>query len=175
MITKDNNYKVMEYFFKYPNRTFHIRELARLTGLSSTGVIKIVKKLKKGHLLVSKKARMVEEVKPDFDGRFVIMKRLYNLFSILDCGLLEYLKTFFELPKAIILFGSYSSGLDTEKSDIDVAIVDGKKDMPDLSKFETKLARKINLHIINIEKASAEFKNSIANGIVLHGFAEVVK
>ena len=59
MITKDNNYRVMEWFFKYPYRSFHIRELARLTGLSSAGIIKIVKKLKKEHLLVSNKEKMV--------------------------------------------------------------------------------------------------------------------
>ncbi len=175
MITKDNNYKVMEYFFKYPNRVFHIRELARLTGLSSTGVIKIVKKLKNEKLLVSKKAKMVEEVRPDFGGKFPLLKRIYNIFSLSDSGLLGCLKAFYEMPKAIILFGSYSAGTDTEKSDIDIAVVDSKKDTPDLSKFEKKLARKISIHAINLEKASAEFKNSLANGIVLEGFAELVK
>ena len=40
MITKDNNLKVIEVFFKNPDKSFHIRELARMTGLSSTGIIK---------------------------------------------------------------------------------------------------------------------------------------
>lgn len=175
MITKDNNLKVMQLLFKYPYRSFHIREIARLTGLSSTGIIKIIKKLKKEHLLVSKKEKVVEEVKPDFEGRFLFMKRLYNIYSLYDSGLIDYIKRFYELPKTIILFGSYSNGTDTEKSDIDLAVVTSNKKIPDLNKFEIKLARKINIHIIDLDDASKEFKNSLANGMVLEGFFEFIK
>lgn len=175
MITKDNNFKVMELFFKYPSRIFHIRELARLTGLSSTGVIKIIKKLKKEKLVISKKEKVVEEIKPDFEGKFFILKRLHNVYSLYEYGLMNHLKKFYELPKAIILFGSYSEGNDTEKSDIDLAIINNNKKIPDLDKFENKLARKINLHLINLDETSKEFRNSIANGIVLEGFVEFIK
>lgn len=175
MITKDNNLKVMELFFKFPYREFHIRELSRLTGLSSTGIIKIVKRLKKEKLLVSKKTKNIEEIKPDFDGRFFLMKRLYNIYSLYDSGLIAYLKVFYEMPKAIILFGSYSNGTDSEKSDIDIAIISKAKNIPDFKKFESKLSRKMNIHLIDIETAAKEFKNSIANGIVLEGFVEIIK
>jgi len=174
MITKDNNLRVIELFFKYPYKSFHIREIARLTGLSSTGVIKIIKRLKKENLLVSKKTKVIEELKPDFNGRFLVEKRLYNLSSVYDSGLVEFLKKYYEMPKAIVLFGSYSEGMDTEKSDIDIAIISNIKKIPDLNSLEKKLARKINIHIINIKNTPKEFKNSIANGIILSGFIEVV-
>lgn len=174
MITKDNNLKVMELFFKFPYRSFHIRELARLTGLSSTGMIKIVKRLKKEHLLVSRREKITEEIRPDFEGRFLLMKRLYNLHSLYDSGLIEHIKKFYELPKGIILFGSYSNGIDTEKSDIDLAIITKNKEMPDLDMYESKLMRKINLHLIDLNKVGKNFKNSLANGIVLEGFVELV-
>src|SRR3989344_6059973 len=164
MKTKGNNLRVMELFFKYPYRSFYIRELARLTGLSSTGIIKIVKRLKKEKLLTSKKAKNVEEIKPDFNGRFLIEKRIYNLSSLYDLGLVELLKKFYEQPKAIVMFGSYSEGMDTEKSDIDIAIIATNKKIPNLEDFEKKLARKINIHIIDIRRASKEFRNSLANG-----------
>lgn len=175
MITKDNNLKVMKLFFEYPYRAFHIRELARLTGLSSTGIIKIVKRLKGEKLLVAKKTRNIEEIKPDFEGRFLLMKRLYNIYSLYDSSLVNYLKEFYEMPKAIILFGSYAEGRDTEKSDVDIAVIAKSKNMPELSKFEAKLARKINMHVIGLDSASKDFKNSIANGIVLEGFAEFIR
>ena len=175
MITKDNNLKVMELFFKFPYASFHIREIARLTGLSSTGVIKIIKKLKKEKLLLSKKANNMEEIKPDFNGRFLIIKRLYNIYSIYDSGLIDYIKGHYEMPQSIILFGSYSNGTDTEKSDIDIGVVSAKKEIPDFKKFETRLSRKINLHLIEIKNTPKEFINSLANGIVLEGFAEMVK
>ena len=175
MITKDNNLKVMELFFKSPYSSFHIREIARLTGLSSTGIIKIVKKLKKEKLLVTKKAKNIEEVKPDFNGKFLLVKRLYNIYSLYDSGLIDFVKKYYEMPQAIILFGSYSEGTDAEKSDIDIAVISNKKDTPDFRKFEVKLARKINLHLIDIDKTEREFKNSLANGITLEGFAETIK
>ena len=175
MITKDNNLKVMELFFRFPGKVFHIRELARLTGLSSTGIIKIVKKLKKEKLLVTKKAKNIEEVKPDFNGKFLLVKRLYNIYSLYDSGLIDFVKKYYEMPQAIILFGSYSEGTDAEKSDIDIAVISNKKDTPDFRKFEVKLARKINLHLIDIDKTEREFKNSLANGITLEGFAETIK
>lgn len=176
MITKDNNLRVMELIFKFPYRTFHIRELARLTGLSSTGIIKITKKLKKERLLTAKKAKNIEEIKPDFYGRFLLIKRLYNLYSLYDSGLMDFIKAYYELPQAIILFGSYSNGTDTEKSDIDIAIITDKEyASPDLSKFESKLARSISVHLIDISKSEKEFKNSLANGIVLEGFVEIIK
>ena len=175
MITKDNNLKVMELFFKYPYKPFHIRELARLTGLSSTGIIKIVKRLKKEKLLISKKTNNLEEIKPNFDGEFLLMKRLYNIYSLYDSGLIEYIKKCYEMPQSIILFGSYSNGTDSEKSDIDLAIISGKKEIPDFKKFEAKMARKVNLHIIEMKNTPKEFINSLANGIVLEGFVEMIK
>ena len=175
MITKDNNLKVMEFFFKYPNKIFHIRELARLTKLSSSGIIKIIKKLKEENLLISRKTQVIEEIKPNLEGNFLFLKRLYNIYSLNDSGLLAYLKAFYELPKAIILFGSYSLGTDIEKSDIDIAIITTNREYPDFEKFQNKLARKINLHLIDINKSSKEFKNSLANGIILEGFVELIK
>ena len=175
MITKDNNLRIMELFFKFPYRSFHIRELARLTGLSSTGVIKIIKRLKKEKLLVSRKTDNIEEIKPDFSGRFLIIKRLYNIYSLYDSGLVDFIKTYYEMPQSIILFGSYSNGSDTEKSDIDIAVISGKKNSPDIGNFEHKLSRKINLYLIDFKKTQKEFINSLANGIVLEGFAEMIK
>ncbi len=175
MITKDNNLKVMELFFKFPSSAFHIREIARLTGLSSTGIIKIIRKLKKGGLLISKKAKMVEEVSPNFDERFILVKRLYNIYSLTDSGLLDYLKKFYELPPAIILFGSYSNGTDSEKSDIDLAILSKKKDIPDLTLYEKRLKRRISLHLIDLDKTSNEFKNTLANGVIIEGYVELIK
>ncbi len=175
MITKDNNLKVMEIFFKHPSTGFHIREIARLTELSSAGVIKILIKLKKEKLLISKRENVVEKITPNFDGRFPLIKRLYNVYSLYDSGLMDFILKFYEMPKAVILFGSYSDGTDTEKSDIDLALSSSNKRIPDLSKFEKSLARKINVHLVDLGSTAKEFKNSLANGIVLEGFVEYVK
>src|SRR3989344_3729441 len=175
MITKDNNLKVIEVFFKNPSRSFHIRELSRITRLSSTGIIKIIKKLKDEDLLVSKKEKVTEDVSPNFNDKFYLMKRIYNLYSLYESGLIKYLKDFYEEPEAIVLFGSYSKGLDMEKSDIDICIITNKQALPNLINFEKKLNRKINIVSLNINNMKKEFKNSLANGVVLEGYIELIK
>lgn len=175
MITKDNKFKVMKLFFDNPEKKFHIREIARKTGMSSTGIIKIVKKLKIEKLLISKKNKVIEEVEPNVDGRFPLLKKVYNIYNILDSGIVALLKDFYEEPKAIILFGSYAEGTDNSQSDIDIAIITKKENIPKLQQYKKKLQKEISLYPIELDKASDEFKNSIANGIVLDGFLEVIK
>jgi predicted nucleotidyltransferase len=173
MITKDNNFKVMKLFFDNPEKTFHIREIARKTGLSTPGVIKIVKRLKKEKLLVSHKGKVTEEVGAHLEGRFMMMKKVYNIYNVLESGLVDMLKDFYEEPKAIILFGSYADGTDTSTSDIDVCVVTKNENMPNTHSFERKLHHPISLYPLNVKKVSPAFRNSLANGIVLDGFAEV--
>ena len=103
MITKDNNLKGMEIFFKNPGKSFHIRELARITGLSTTEITKIIKRLKKKGLLISKKEKITEEVKPNFEDNFYLIKKLYNFYSLYKNGLINHLKNFYEELQAIIL------------------------------------------------------------------------
>jgi predicted nucleotidyltransferase len=57
------------------------------------------------------------------EGRFMMMKRAYNLYNVLESGLVDMLKGFYEEPKAIILFGSYANGTDNSLSDLDIAII----------------------------------------------------
>ncbi len=175
MITKDNNLKVMEVFYASPSKTFHIRELARITGLSSTGIIKIINRLKQDGLLTSEKKNVIEEIRPILETKFYLMKRLYNIYSLYESKLIEELKHFYEQPEAIILFGSCEKGTDDEKSDIDIAVITNKQKLPELTKFEKKLKRKIDILTLNLKSASKEFKNSLANGIVLEGYFELIK
>ncbi len=98
------------------------------------------------------------------------LKRTQNLLALYESGLVEALVDHYEEPSAIILFGSFSRGNDTERSDIDIAVfVDAEKDL-DLSKFERKLGRKVHLVETTYKDASKEFLNNLANGIVIHGY-----
>ena len=76
---------------------------------------------------------------------------------------------------SVYLFGSYARASHNKWSDIDIAVISSKKEIPDFAKFESKMSRKINLHIIDIMKTPKEFINSLANGVVLEGFVEMIK
>jgi len=128
--------------FKYPTKGLTIREIARLTNLSHTIVSKIIKELEEKGIVCIEKIKNLYLVKGNFEsGEFVELKKLYNILSLKD--LVNYLKDncFIDI---IIVFGSYSKGLDTENSDIDLFI--GYKELDvDLKKFEKELNRKIQL------------------------------
>lgn len=174
MITKNNILKVMDLFFQYPEKKFHLRELERLIGLSMPGVRKIVTKLEKESILKSKKEKIVKNFYASRNEKFVQLKRAYNLYSISGSGLLDFLKIQYEEPEAIVLFGSYSKGEDISRSDIDIAIITSKHKELNIVLFEKKLKRKIKLYEIKVEKAEKEFLNTLANGIVLYGYLRVV-
>lgn len=174
MITKDNTLRVMEVFFRHPDKKIHLRELSRITGLSMPGVKKIAEKLEKESLLVSKKEKMVKNFYASRNEKFLSLKRFYNMNSVFASGLLNFLKDKYEEPEAIVLFGSYSKGDDISRSDVDIAVITPKRITVDLNPFEKKLGRKIEVHEVKVKNAEKEFLNTLANGIVLYGYLKVL-
>lgn len=137
------------------------------------GIRNIIKKIEKEYLVASKKEKVVTNVSATRNEKFVTLKRAYNMYVLMKCGLLTKLKEIYEEPEAIILFGSYSKGEDISKSDIDIAIITHLHKQPDLSPFENKLKRKIVIYEMDIKKAEPEFLNTLANGVVLSGYLRV--
>lgn len=177
MSTEDNTTKVLKLFFDGPNVRLHIREVARRTGLSPFGAMKILESLETDRMVLKKTTPIITEYRGNYDNeRFRALKRSLNLFDLYASGLVSKLTDFYGVPECICLFGSYAKGEDIGESDIDLAVVTGSKKLPDLSSWEEILKRKINVQLIkDIKKEDAGFINSLANGIVLYGYLEVVK
>ncbi len=170
MIEKSTTLQVAEVFFNYPNRQFHLRELSRLTKLSLPSIITATDKLAQENIITKTKGAVLTTVAANRESNsFLWHKRLYNLESVYQSGIIEFLVSRYHHPQAIILFGSYSRGEDTEKSDLDIAILGRNEAHPSLKEFEQKLRRSISLHHITLENVSKEFKANLANGIVLEG------
>lgn len=170
MIEKTTARVVLSMFFDFPGRQFHLRELSRLTGLSLPSIISVTDKLAKEGLITKVKGTALTTVAANRESEaFIWRKRLYNLEKIYASGIIGFLTSHYYHPQAIILFGSFSRGEDTEKSDIDIAIL-GRDEKPvSLRKFQTILKKNISLHYVMLEQASNEFKANLANGIVLEG------
>lgn len=175
MLTKDNAYKIMKLFFDSPDKKFYIREIARLTGLSAPGVLKILKKLKKENLLKSERENVVENISALRNERFLVLKKTYNLLSLFDSGLIQCLKDKYEEPEAIVVFGSYSRGEDVSGSDIDIAVVTQKETQIQCKEYENYLKRKISIYEIQMSNIDKEFLNNLANGMVVYGFLRVLQ
>ncbi len=176
MLTEDNRVHILRLFFEGPNVRLHLREVARRAGLSATGAMKILGALEKEGLLEKERTAFMVVYRGNYDNeRFMALKRSLNLYSLYSCDLVSSLVEFYRIPECIILFGSYGKGEDTKESDIDIAVITGLKDYPELEIYEDCLKRKISLHLIeNTKNEKKEFINSLANGIVLYGYLEVV-
>ncbi len=168
MIQKSSYLKVLEVFFKEPTNIHFIREISKKINLAHTSVRKNIQDLLKEGLIKIKKSKPFDGYVAHRDNdRFTFYKKLYNLYSLYD--LVESIK--FNLnPKAIILFGSYSTGNDVELSDIDIFILSNIKKKLDVSKFEDNLGREINfINVNNLNKLNKPLKNKILNGLTLYG------
>jgi predicted nucleotidyltransferase len=172
----NNKINVLRLFFNGPGTVLHIREVARRTGLTPRGAQNILESLKNNGLLNNRSNDIVNNYWGDYNNEiFIGLKRSLNLYSLYSTGLISMLEDFYRTPKCIVLFGSYAKGEDTEQSDIDIAVITNMKDMPDVSKFDELLDRKISIQLItNIKKESPGFMNSMVNGIVLYGYLDVI-
>ncbi len=173
---RESIFKVAELLFNRPNTVFHMRGLAKETGLSTTAVIQAVEEL--SAFLKIEKTAITTNIKANQESEaYRFYKKIFNLYRLERYNVIQTLKDEYR-AKAIALFGSFAKGEDVEESDVDILIITSRKetDIGDyIAKCEKLLNRSINLHVLDsLEKSSPEFKNAIANGIVLHGYVKVV-
>lgn len=172
-IFKNNIYKILELFIGLPNKEFSVRGIARKLNLSHATILKYIYKLLKLNLIKKKE----ETLYPTFYANtqnpdYKFYKRNYLVFKIKKSGLIEFIQKQ-TLPSSIILFGSGAKATFTEKSDIDI-FVEAKESKLDLSKYEKKLNRTINLLFEpNINNLSQKLRNNIINGVVLYGSIKI--
>lgn len=152
------------------------REMARALKVSPTAISKSLNGLEKENLIKIKKDQNMNLnlIRLNWEiSRVLELKKVENLKMIYESGLVDFLEEKFP-GTSIILFGSYSRGEDTIKSDIDIAIIGRKEKEIDLEKFNKLLGRIIILHFYNnFKNIDKDLKENIFNGIVLTGGIEL--
>lgn len=177
---RESVFEVSKLIFDYPNKTFHIRMLEKETGFSTTAVVDSINELKKYGIVQMEETPLTTNVKADLESEaYRFYKLIFNLYRIKRYLFIDGLVEKLNNPESIVLFGSFSKGEDAEQSDIDILVISPNKpderlqDFVDI--FEKELNRNINLHILkSLDKSSDEFKNTVANGIVLHGYLKII-
>lgn len=168
--------EIFRYLCIKVGRPHNQREIALNLKVSPTAVAKALPELQKGGIIkIEKLGNMnLNRVELNRESGFAIsLKRAENLKMIYESGILDSLIEIFP-GTTIVLFGSYSKGEDTIKSDIDIAIVGTKEKEVDLPQFEKILERQISLHLFpSLKELSKEFKENLFNGIVLVGGIEL--
>ena len=166
--------QILELLFLYPQKQFSFRDIERRTESSIGTISKYVHLLFKEDLIIIDKRPTATYVSGNQENnRFKHLKRVSNLKQLYETGLINHIRQE-SRPDCIVLFGSYAKGEDTEESDIDLALINGKNFRFLRKSFEKKLKRNINLHAIQeLRKISKEFKSALYNGFVLEGFLEL--
>ncbi len=170
MIQKCSIWKVFGAFSDRPMKHFQIRELAREISLAHTSINIHIKELEKLNLVKKEKTGIYKSYVANFDDdRFRFYKKIQNIINLKESGIVEEIENR-ATPDAIVLFGSYLKGEDTESSDIDLFVIAKKKNI-DVKKYEDVLNRKIQLFFSEeIKKLPKELSNNILNGLTLSGF-----
>ena len=159
---QNNKDKVLEVFYEHPNRSFTVRELAKLALVPRATAHKELANLKKEGLIT-------KENKAESSLVFKTKKINYFIERIVNSGLIKEIADRLN-PSCVILFGSIRKGDSVKESDIDLFIESPVKKHISLVKFEKKLKHKIQLFIEpNINELNDELFNNVVNGIKLFG------
>ncbi|MBI5072643.1 nucleotidyltransferase domain-containing protein [Candidatus Woesearchaeota archaeon] len=176
---RESTFAVAERIFNYPNKTFHVRMLAEETKLSTTAVVRSVEELEQFRIITTEETPLTKNIKADLNSdAYAFYKIIFNLYRIKRYGFVDELVSFYA-PEVIVLFGSFAKGEDIEESDVDLLILNAHQSagvIPEnVKNYEKEFARSINLHFLpSLEKSSNEFKNALANGVVLYGYLKVI-
>lgn len=170
MIGKTTTQEALAFFFTSPTQPIHLRELSRQLGRSMPAILSAVKALQKEGLVHIERGTALTIVKANLSNpAFRHAKKVHNLQSLYDSGLVDVLEKTASHPQAVVCFGSYARGEDTEQSDIDIAVIGGRESSVSIEPFEKKLKRSISLHFLDTNRLSGPFKSNLSNGIVLEG------
>lgn len=173
---------ILQLFIREPEKEFHVRQISKIVKKSPTTISKYLKNLEKQGILESEKKLNHLLFKANLNNeRFKQIKLNYNLVTIKESGIIEYLEKELNSPKAIILFGSFAKAENNKKSDVDILIISELKKHLSLEKFEKKIGNNIQIFIHSeseiekIKQKNKELLNSWINGIILYGFWELFK
>lgn len=168
--------EILRLLFIKSGSILNQRKIAKLLGVSAPAISKSLPLLEEKGLI---QIRQDEESKRwsielNRDNYKVLqLKRADNLKQIYESGLNDLLEKEFA-GATIILFGSYSRGEDTIRSDIDIAIIGRKEKNVDMTKFEKLLERQININYYeSFKKIHKNLRENLFNGIVLSGGIEL--
>ena len=175
--------KILQWFFSYSLSQISLTDLSSNLKISKRTASIIVNDLVKKEFLIKEEVGRVWRIHCNQKHFYNFTKKIsFNLsmiYSLLyESNLIDEIYRVTGNFKAVVLFGSYRKGDDTDKSDIDLAVeVAGNEDIKiidlvTLKKFGYRKNVTVNLHIFSRNKIDLNLFSNITNGIVLEGFLE---
>lgn len=184
---EENKEKILLKIFKEIDKTYNANSLSKELDLTSRGILKILKSLKKENLLISKKMGKSTFYKinlQDLYARKTLEALLVKEANKRTGRWIEEFKLFFPESEAVIIFGSIIKNPE-KANDLDILLIikkDQYKKVSSLINEKNKvLTKKIHGIIMTLEDLKENIKNnpaikdSIKTGYVLHGHEKIVE
>lgn len=154
--------RILKVFYEYPNRSFTVRELEKITKIPRATAHRTLIALKKEGIIT-------KDNKAETNILFKTKKTRYYIEEIIKSGLVgELIKVL--NPSCIILFGSIRRGDSVKESDIDLFVESSIKKDFNIKRYEKIMGHKIQLFIeSDIHNLQPNLFNNVINGIVLYG------
>ncbi len=153
-------------------KSINQRNIAKKLGVSPTAIAKALKELERDELIKKDKDSLMNLNLITLNRnneKSIQLKRIENLKIIYQSEMIAYLEENF-IGSTLILFGSYSTGEDTIRSDIDLAVIGSRPKVINIQSYEKLLERKINLQFYSsFKEINKNLKTNLYNGIVLSG------
>ena len=171
--------KMLMWFFSFPDRKIGLNDLSEELEIAKTTAKRVVTRLVDEGFLKTETVGRAWRIYNIKSHQYNFTRKVsYNLQMVYESGIIEEIHKSIPNSRALILFGSYRKGDDTDKSDIDIAVeVLGNEDMKIyervLPQFGYRINVTVNLHVFTRNKIDLNLFSNIANGIVLEGFLEV--
>ena len=148
-LLSDSQSRVFRWLFGQPERSYHLNELLRLTGLGSASLQRELNKLAEAGLVRSERVGNLRRFQanaesPVYEELVALTRKTLGVQPMLQ----KALEPLAPKLETAFIYGSVAKGADTAKSDVDVMLV-GKnltlsKVLELLVPLEAQLGRKIN-------------------------------
>ena len=153
--------ELLNAFLAFSEKDFYLRELARITGEDYKNISRELKNLEKLELVNSRR---------DGNRKYFHLNKSFFLYHELKSiflktkwavGLLKDALSELKGIKTAFLYGSFASGTENEKSDIDLMIIghiSADKILKQLREPEKSLGREINLTVYDVSEIKMRIK-----------------
>ncbi len=172
-------WSVLSYFLSNPSTRIHVNELARVANVSAGSASNALVKLTDMKLLKVQHIGQLHLYSLENDSLLVRnLLRTHFISTILE---LDVPGRFLEHDEALIslvLYGSYASGDQDEKSDVDLLVITSSKlgFRSVLDKLETELNCEVNLTVFSLtlwaktkDTAAPFYQSVMRNHVLLYG------
>jgi predicted nucleotidyltransferase len=148
-IFSDRQSRLFRWLFGQPDRSFHLNELIRLTGLSSASLQQELKRLTDSGLVASKRMGNLRMISANPNSPiFSELVSLTRKTCGLEAQLAQALTPIKNKLQHALIYGSVAKKEDTSSSDIDVMLVGDNLSLVEvlecLEPLESSLGRKVN-------------------------------